>query len=120
MPAQPIHGVGDEVLRAETFFDVREERVGGFDEIRAFAAAHLDFGDAKPLQHVGGRSAGGLRAPLERIERAIIDARAGIGHAVHGFCLECTEGSRGLDQNSSFSISACPTLRVAESSAACQ
>ena len=81
---QAIHRVGDEVLRAEPLFDVREITLGRLDEIRALAAAHLDFRDAEPPNHVGRRSAGELRPALERIERAIVDARTRVGHAFHG------------------------------------
>ena len=81
---QAIHRIGDEVLRAEPLLDVREIALGRLDEIRALAAAHLDFGDAETSNHVGRRSAGELRPALERIERAIVDARTRVGHAFHG------------------------------------
>ena len=80
---QAIHRVGDEVLRAEPLFDVREITVGCLDEIRTLAAAHLDFRDAETPNRVGRRTAGELRAALERIERAIVDARTRVGHAFH-------------------------------------
>ena len=57
--------------------------VGGLDEIRALAAAHLDFRDAETPKHVGRRAAGELRPALERIERAVVDARTRVGHAFH-------------------------------------
>ena len=80
---EAIHRVGDEVLGAEPLFDVREITLGRLDEIRALAAAHLDFRDAETPNHVGRRSAGELRPALERIERAIVDARTRVGHAFH-------------------------------------
>ena len=80
---EAIHRVGNEVLRAQPFFDVGQITLGCLDEIRAFAAARLDFRDTEAADRISGGSAGELRAPLERVERAVVDARTRVGHAFH-------------------------------------
>ena len=68
------HGVGDEVLGAEPFFDVGEVFGRGFEEVGAFAADVGGFGEG--VGGEGGRGGGGgaLAGAFEGVEVVVVDA----------------------------------------------
>ena len=73
------HGVGDEILGAQSLFDVGEEFIGGFDEIGAFAAHVGRLAQAEFLQRPRRGRRGALAGAFECVQRTVIDAAAFVG-----------------------------------------
>ena len=83
LAGQLEHGVGDEVFGAETFFDVGEVAVVGFEEVGAFAADGGWFFEVVGGEGRNGGGGGVLAEALEGVEGVVADAGLVVGEVGH-------------------------------------
>src|SRR5262249_44783551 len=86
----------DEVLGAESFFDVREVVVGGLEEIRALASSLHGFAVAGCIERTGSRARRALTGALERVELVVSDTGGFVGERHYrAVRCRCTSSMRG-------------------------